>query len=495
MTKESTRWQIFRDISVLMARSVFIRGAKIPVGLIIAHVLGPSGYALLQIINYIPRLTKYGSIGYDAVALREIAHIRAGHGKHEEEEIRAVAFTSDLLWSALLSLGVGLSSFAYDGIEVRWGLRIAAALLFLNQIARLYAVNIKLDMNFVFLAKVQTFSQLVGLGIAGGTVWFWGIFSVLGASAVTMLIVIVACHFCIGLQFRLRFSAKEWWRQTQIAGPMSLATLAYGALGWAERGIVGSLFGLEALGVYMLAVSTLTGSLVVVNTLLTAISVRLYERLGDENGQFALGNIITGPTLTLAFAFPILSAVIVFIGPPTIRTLLPAYVDVIPLFPWVAVMIWVRALPVLHLTAMNSRRLNQQVRLAVYWMIVVAVYSICTWGLWFVGLDLVGPMVAKLLAYVLLAILAFTTTRDALWANRALFWRDIGEYLLPFGWAVFVVFVTSQIGSESWAGSLQRMVLFIVLYSPMLWRWESRFGLLTGLGWLPGRWISGSMRP
>ena len=122
----STRQKIAKDTLFLIGRSVAVRGLSLPVSLLTARVLGPETFGLLGIINQVPGLAKFGSLGFGSVAFREISHIRDEGRVDRESEIRNVSFTADLLWSLLITAVVLSVSFFFDRVEVRWGLRIAA---------------------------------------------------------------------------------------------------------------------------------------------------------------------------------------------------------------------------------------------------------------------------------------------------------------------------------------------------------------------------------
>lgn len=484
----SLQHKLVRDVSALIFRSVFIRIIRIPVALITARVLGPAAYGLLQIINHIPSLTKYGSLGYDSVAFREIAHFRGSGEEHRETEVRDISFTADLLWSFFLTSIIIFVSFYYVKPEVKWGLRIAAVTLFISQLIRLYVVNLKLEKNFMLLAKAQAISQLLGAGFIIITIWKWGIFSVLVSGLISAVFVISLFHRKIGFLFRPKFQSTEWWRLTRIAIPMSLATLTYGMFGWVERGMVGGLYGLDSLGIYMLTIVGLNTMSLIVNSSLLAIAPHLYERLGRGAKSNEIGNILNKPTLMLSYFLPVVGAATIFLGPPIVRALLPAYESVIKLLPWLALILWIRALPSFYLTAMNSARLNQQVRLAWYWVVVVVIYAVLTWGLYHMEVGLMAPMVAKLISFILLTFLVFASTRNILWENHALFWRDIKEYFLPLCYSLVAIALVWHVGPNGWMGASMRMGFFIVLYLPLIIRWELRSGLLNKLGLLPQRW-------
>ncbi len=472
------RQRVVRDAGLLVSRSIFGRAIGYPVALVTARVLGPEVFGLLQLINFIPGLAKYGGLGYGAVAVREISHLRGAGRAGDEQAVRNISFTADIVWSLVLSVAVVGVSFFFDRAEVRWGLRIAAVALFIRQLSRLYVVNIRLARRFPLLAKVQVLGEIVSAIAIVGTVSFWGIYGVLAAGVASGLVMTVLFQRSIGLRFRPAFSRSDLFRQTKTAVPLALGTLTYGAFAWAERGLVGGLFGLSGLGVYMLTVLGIQAGLVIVNSFLQAATVDLYERLGAIGKTGRLGGIVSLPTASFAYVFPLVGAGAVFLGPPIVRLVLPEYTDVIPLLPWLAAVLWTRALPSMHLASMNSAQLNQQKRFVAFWLVTIAVFSAVTFGLSQLGWGLEAAMAGKLSAFAVLAAMAFIGTRSHLAGERGQLVGQAG-FAPPVVWGVVAGLVAWQIGTETLWASVLSMGVFVALYGPLLAWWAGRMGLMS----------------
>ena len=473
------RQRVVRDAGLLVSRSVFGRVIGYPVSILVARALGPEAFGLLQLVNVIPGLAKYGGLGYGAVAVREISHLRGVGRAEDEPAVRNVSFTADIIWSLMLALAVVGASFFFERAEVRWGIRIAAVSLFIRQLSRLYVVNIRLARRFPLLARVQVIGEIASAAAIVATVYFWGILGVLAAGVASGALMALLFQRSIGLGFRPAFNRRELVRQTRIAVPLALGTLSYGAFGWAERGLVGALFGLSGLGVYMLTVMVIQTGLVVVNSFLQVATVDLYERLGAKEGGGKLGGMVSLPTALFAYVFPLAGALAVFIGPPLVRLMLPAYTDVIPLLPWLAAILWVRAVPSMHLASMNSARLNQQRRLLAFWLVTTGVFVAGTWALSALGVGLQGAMAAKLTAVSVLGVLAFASTRSHLTGSARQLGAQLASYALPLAWGLAAGAAAWQIGTDTWLEATLSLGLFSALYAPLLYWWASRAGLLS----------------
>jgi O-antigen/teichoic acid export membrane protein len=70
------RQRVVRDAGLLVSRSLFGRVIGYPVSILAARALGPEAFGLLQLVNVIPGLAKYGGLGYGAVAVREVSRLR-----------------------------------------------------------------------------------------------------------------------------------------------------------------------------------------------------------------------------------------------------------------------------------------------------------------------------------------------------------------------------------------------------------------------------------
>ena len=496
-TSSVLREKVATDTLFLMGRSIVVRIIAFPVSLVTARVLGPEIFGLLGIINQVPSLAKFGSLSYSAVAVRELLHLREGGQTDSVVDIKSVSFTADLLVSFLVALGLMSVSFFFDRLEVRWGLRIATLSLLLSQLARLYVANVRLDKNFKLLAKVQTVGQFINAAVVLSTIYFLGIYSVLGAAVLAGLGVCILYQRSVGLNFRVSLNRAEFGRQTRVAIPFALGTISLGAFGWTERALVGGLYGLENLGIYILTVTAVDAGLMVAISLMEAANVHLYERLGRRGGAEALGNAVFLPTIMLTYSFPVIGATVIFVGPPLIQTILPAFTGVITLIPWVAAILWVRAAPFVYLTSMNSARLNQQRRVVIFWIISIGIFAGTTALLSYFGFGLVAPMAGKLLGFSALGIFGIYSTRSFLFESRSQLRSHLISYLVPLVWGGLAALVAWQIGRETWLTSILSLAVFAILYAPLLiWRAKA-MGLIvmtSGLHFSFGSQEGGKLR-
>ena len=119
--------KIIQDTRYLFSSSIIAKALNAIAGILTARVLGPADYGLLKIINYIPSLAKFGSIGFTSVALREIPHARGSRlNANDENKIRNTSFSSELIWAITLSIFILLFSFVYDRPEIRYGIIIVS---------------------------------------------------------------------------------------------------------------------------------------------------------------------------------------------------------------------------------------------------------------------------------------------------------------------------------------------------------------------------------
>ncbi len=459
------------DTGSLLASSLWSRVLGMVVNIVTARVLGPADFGVLKLIGFVPKLAKFGSFGFGGVAQREIPHLRgAGASSDEEQRVKSVSFTADLIWTCLLALAVIVVSLFYERPEVRYGLWISALALVAGQIGRIYAVVCSVDKRFAVIAQAAAIGTTVEALTVLTTVYWGRMYSVLGGALLGGLVAIVWYHRCARLNFRWLLARDELVRQFVIALPLAGGTVAFGLFAWVERLQVLSLFGSEQLGIYMLTVAVYELGLLLTNTMLRASGVHLYERLGQGSDARNSAGLVLKPSLVLAYLFPLGGGLLWLLGPLLVSIVLPAYVDVAPLLPWVGVMLTLGGVSAMPMTAMNSARLNMQTLTMLMWLGASGLFAGITYFGARLGWGIEGAAVAKAVVFAAMALVAYALTYSFFFPSL----RGLVAYVLrvscPLLMSTAMVWgLNVAWPATSWESALLKAVLFVASYIPLLY--------------------------
>ena len=81
-------------------------------GLFVAQYLGPETFGILSAIQLISQLNKYGSLGFNAIAGREVPFLEGKGELEKADEVKQNAYSSELIFSTIL-LTIGIISVLF----------------------------------------------------------------------------------------------------------------------------------------------------------------------------------------------------------------------------------------------------------------------------------------------------------------------------------------------------------------------------------------------
>jgi O-antigen/teichoic acid export membrane protein len=474
-----TAAKIIHDTVLLFARSLLQQIIQVPVFILTAKVLGPEGLGLLRLLGIVPMLSKYGSIDFASVILREVAENTDPEGRIKPTVARNVAYTVNILWGAGLTTAVLAWSFVTEGgSEMAWGLRIGAVCLMLSTISRLMQVNCSLERNFSAIAKAGMADVLVSATFTIASIWMLGVLSPLLAAMLACMFQLYWLSTRVGLGLRPALDGAEVRRQAVIAFPMALGTMVSGAQTWGERVLVGALWGMAGLGYFSFLMTVVSIACLLLNNLSQAGSTHVYHRFGNREGPVAAGRLIDAPTLSLACLTPLLAAMAVFWVAPLVEHFMPDFARVVPLLPLMAAVLMLSPLTNFYGGALNSTRFNAQTANLVVGLASLGVFAAGCWMAAELGAGVEGAMAARIVALVLSNLATIVIAARFLHPG----WRQTAfkliEFHLPGVVACGLIVALNALGDDLWLRVAGMPMLFVVLYSPVLVYWEKRTALI-----------------
>jgi len=481
----SSSEKILKDTGYLLGSSTIARIISGVAGIVTARILGPSDYGLLKIINYIPSLAKYGSFGFGAVVKREIPHLRGKQQKNEavEERIRNVAFSVDILWIILLSILVFSISFAYERVEIRIGLWIASASLFVRGVGKLYGICMAVDKRFSTIAFISLGSNIISSAIILSTIYWGGIFSVLGASLAAGTYMLLYYSRQIHLNSSFSIPKDEFIRQFRVALPLAGGTASLGLFGWVERLQVSAMFGNEALGYYMLITFAIQGTNLLVTTFLRASSIEMYERLSEGENTIESKSFILKPSMAIGLLLPFVGGMAWLAGPLVLNILLPDYLPAKQFIPFMIPIVVFEGVSAMPRTALKSAQLNKQTPAMVLRLVSILSFSVVTYiaGYRF-NCGLLGAIYGRSIASFVMFIGGYGMTVESFFTSITSMFKTAFEITLPAILMTLLCFILSEmIDIYSLKHTILKIALMLILYAPIVVAYERQLRIIKVL--------------
>mgnify|MGYP001496745692 FL=1 len=104
--------KIFKDIFALGTANILLQPIQLLKSFVVLKVLGPDIYGSLKSVEMLQMLDKYGNLGFNATARREIGHARGSKDVEYEKVVRNNTYSGEIILATILFLlGILLSFF------------------------------------------------------------------------------------------------------------------------------------------------------------------------------------------------------------------------------------------------------------------------------------------------------------------------------------------------------------------------------------------------
>ena len=311
--------KLFKDIVSLGGANIFLQPIQLLKSFIVIKVLGPEIYGSLKSVEMLQMLDKYGNLGFNATARREIGHARGQKNIEYEKVVRNNTYSGELILATILFLLGILLSFFFSK-DFTWIIIFASFSLFFSKVRNILSTEALIQKNFLLISKTRIFSTIISISFIFIFINSFKIYAVLIGNGLLGLIAIAYLLKNLNFDYEFKITFLKMKKLMSISIPLTFNTLALGSYKYSERILVLTFLGGKSLGLYSFAVTIGT----IISTFLkTAITVRvqdLYELLGEKKYK-NVNKIVINETLLLL----ITSIVLIFIFWLLLDTLIPRF--------------------------------------------------------------------------------------------------------------------------------------------------------------------------
>jgi len=361
--------KVIKDSVALTISRVAIFGINFAKNVVLAKLLNPAGFGVLNIINLVLNYNKFAQLGLRQAAMRE-APLEIG--KKEErtaEELKSVAFTFNLIFSFAASVFLMVLSFLYrHDAQLMLAYFVSGIVFSLTTIYALYEANAMIYDNFVFISKARFLESTIKFVIVLFATLFFGLKGTLVSIAVASVMVIFYCASRMKLKFNPKLSLAILGRLSKVGLPLFIGGVVWSFLLTADRLLIVSHIdkvGKEQYGLYSFAVVILTIFYVISSDTGSVIyrhSLGIYGRTQDAKRLYP---VISKPSRFVGYMCPFIVGQIFILTTPVISYVLPKYIGAIPIIHVLSVAFFLLMLGVYHTTLMTTldrQRLHLYIR-------------------------------------------------------------------------------------------------------------------------------------
>lgn len=297
LRKEHLHKKVVKDFLAVVGSNLAIKPILFLKGFIVAKYLGPGDYGILKTVELIQLLNKYGSLGFNMTAAREVGNAIGAKNK-KIDNIRNTAFSSEIILSIFLFI-IGISSsLFFSSSKISILIILASFGLLASKLRGILATEAVIQKKFVLTSKITFLTTLIASIVVIITVPFYKIYAVLFTNILVGAFAIIFYYKPLNFKLRFRIDPNEFKRILKISIPLTLGTLSLASFVYTERILIIKYLNKEALG-YISFAAMIAGQVTIIFK--SAIKVRIqdiYEKIGKKEFK-SVHNLVKKETFFL----------------------------------------------------------------------------------------------------------------------------------------------------------------------------------------------------
>ena len=276
------RKKVVKDFSTIAGLSLALKPIELIRAYFVAKYLGPADYGILKSVELIQMLNKYGSLGFNATALREVGNAKGAGDLTKVKLIKNTAYSSESILSFILFF-IGLcSSLFFESKTISILIILASTGLLTAKLRGIFSTEAVIHKKFILISRITFFSSLCGSIIIIIFVPFLKIYAVLLTNIFISIFAIIFFLKYLKFRFSFKIDKKELMRILRISIPLSIGTLALGSFKYAERILIISFLGAVSLGFFSFGVTIVSQFSLILKAGIRVRMPDIYEGFGKK---------------------------------------------------------------------------------------------------------------------------------------------------------------------------------------------------------------------
>lgn len=275
--------KVTKDFLAVVLSNVALRPIQFLKSFVVAKYLGPTDYGLLKTVELIQMLNKYGSLGFNTTASREVGNLLGENDKVKVDIVKNTAYSSEIILSILLFI-IGLTSSLFvESKNIVILIVLASFGLLFSKLRGILATEAVIQKKFVLTSKITFYTVSIASVVVIITVPFLKIYAVMLTNILIGVFAIIFYWRLMSFNFKFTIHKNTFKKILSISIPLTIGTLALGSFQYAERILLIKYLGMNSLGLYVFA-AMITGQFTVIFK--ASIKVRIqdiFEGIGKGN--------------------------------------------------------------------------------------------------------------------------------------------------------------------------------------------------------------------
>jgi O-antigen/teichoic acid export membrane protein len=438
--------------------------------LLIRYFLGPLQTGVWSLVQVILSYTDYANLGATYAILIEIPFKRAQGKIEETEKMKNVMFSFSFMTSVLFSFGLLIYAFVRQSsipVELFYGLLMATGLVILQQLNNILISLLRAYKHFNLAGKQMALSSIVNLLLVALLSSSFKLYGFMWAMALSFLFNIVYIFYHKPLRFQWQLDTKILGGLIRYGFPLMVLTFAGTVLLTIDKMMIAKFLGLEALGLYSIAVMTAGFISSVPNSIGIVLLPNVSEKYAEGENVMDLRGYLTKSNHLFSVLMPLLVGFGWFVVPLIVHLIIPRFLNGIPALKYLVLSTFFVGITQAYsnFIIVSKKHLRQfPIMLGMCLIAWTSIFLIIKMGMGINGV-----------ALAMTAVMLCNFSALFLFVGRYVFNKKelLGEYLAVLAHFAFMVlvllFLDRQFGSSpNFMSAAGRSIALVILYFPFM---------------------------
>ncbi|MBI4432065.1 MAG: oligosaccharide flippase family protein [Candidatus Omnitrophica bacterium] len=471
--RQVEREKVILDAGLYSAASIITQLVTLVAAILSRRFLGPTQMGLWSLLQIILVYSAYTTFGVAEAISREIPYYQ---GKGDDDKITETAdtiFSFSALTAVISAAALLVYAFwsrAHLSEVVFYGLIFMSALVILQRLNNLYISFLRGYKLFGLASRQMIYSSIINAVLVAVLSYRFQIYGFMWAMCFSFLFNIVYILAHHRFVFAWRLEREKIISLIRYGSPLLLVGLTGALFLTIDKLMIAKMLGLEALGIYSVAILTYTYLGTVPNSIGVVLIPNFHQRFGETENLRDLKGYLSKSSDAFSAIMPLLIAGGWFLVPYFARIVLPDYMGSIEPMRFLIVSAYFLALahPYSYfITVMRKQMILVPIMAGVCFLAFVSNFLVLQngWGLVGVGMATTFVVFVRFTATYFIACRVITPLGECL--------RDYGIKLGKFLFMTACLFIVKAFfpdAERSFGQSLLQWLIFAAIYAPFLWR-------------------------
>src|SRR3989338_7556226 len=282
----SYKLSILKDTAVSTSSSLIVQGISFVLAIYIRRFLGPYAFGIWVLVQTYLTYIAYTNLGMFGAVYRQIPVLRGQGRESEISGIKNAAFAyvsiSSLVVAIVLVSGICLFQ-NYFSDEMFFGLLTLALLNILQRVNNYQIYILYTEKRFIFVSKFRVYSAVVNAILCVMLIWFYGLYWLYIATVVSYFYNVYYIWRSGGVELQWQWNGRLVKELMAFGLPLLVLTALTKLFYTYDRILIVKFLGVEAVGIYSLAVMMSTYISMIPNQFFIVLFPRTLEKFGEQN--------------------------------------------------------------------------------------------------------------------------------------------------------------------------------------------------------------------